>query len=257
MLDFKYIYNSYKNLILTIIALVAILLPIVLIVNNSVDIIKKLKEYKYIGGGTENINSISVSGQGKVYTKPDIAIISLSVITEGKTVGSVQTRNSEKMNTVISFLKDFGIDETNIKTIRYNLNPKYSYEKRSVPEIVGYTINQTLEVKIKELDSIGEILEKSTNAGINQISSLRFTNDDDKALKSEARKLAIEDAKKKAKDLASSLGVKLIKIIGFTEIGGFDYPIYKQLEMGGGAAPQIETGENEIIVNVNLLYEIN
>jgi len=256
MFDFKKVYKNYRNLILTIIALVAILLPIVLVINNGVDIIKKLKEYKYIGGAAENINSINVSGQGKVYTKPDVAIISLSVITEGKTVGSVQTRNSEKMNAVISFLKGFGIDETNIKTIRYNLNPKYSYEKRSVPEIIGYTINQTLEVKIKELDSIGEILEQSTNAGINQISSLRFANDDDKALKSAARKLAIEDAKKKAKDLASSLGVTLIKIIGFTEISGFDYPIYKELGMGGGA-PQIETGENEIIVNVNLLYEIN
>lgn len=257
MIDFMGIYKTYKRLILTIIIITAILLPIVLVVNNIVDIAKKTKEYKYIGGTVENRNSISVSGKGIVYAKPDIAVIDLSVITEGKSIGAVQTENSNKMNAVIEFLKGFNIDENDIKTVRYNISPRYLYVEGKVPEISGYTISQSLEVKIKQLDSIGEILDQSVNNGINQISSLRFSVDDDNELKAEARELAIEDAKTKAKELSNALGVKLVKIIGFTETSDYDYPVYREMAMGGGGIPEIETGENEISVTVNLIYEIN
>jgi hypothetical protein len=87
---------------------------------------------------------------------------------------------------------------------------------------------------------------------------LRFEVDNDDEVKAEARKLAIEDAKKKAKKLASDLGIKLIKISGFDEGTSFDYPIFRELGLGGGAeVPQIEVGENEIAVNVTLIYEID
>lgn len=252
------IYKAYKALILTIIILVVILVPITILLNNIMDIVSKMRAYPYIGADAAYKNTISVGGEGKVYTKPDIAKVSLSVVTEGRNIKSVQDDNSEEINKVINFLKDFGIEEKDIKTTNYGLYPRYNYEDRRIPQIIGYEITQTLEIKIKNLEKIGEILEQSVSVGINQVSSLRFEVDDDEKLKEEARNLAIKDAKEKAKILASQLGVKMLKISGYDEGAGYDYPTYRELGMGGAAeAPQIQVGENEIIVNVTLIYEID
>ena len=164
------------------------------------------------------------------------------------------------MNKVIDFLKGFGIEDKDIKTINYNIYPRYNYENRVIPQIIGYEITQTLEVKVRNLEKVGDILDKSVGAGINQVSSLRFWIDKDEDLKADARKLAIEDAKKKAGTLASNLGIKLVKLTGFTEdTGYYPVPMYKEaVGMGGGGeAPNIQIGENEIIVNVSLIYEID
>ena len=246
-----------KTLFLLFVVLVSCLF-LVLIISGIVGIINKAKESRYIGAGLAYKTTISVKGEGKVYTKPDIAVINLSVVTEGISVKVVQERNSKKMNKVIEFLKDFGMDEKDIKTTAYRIYPRYDYENRRIPQIIGYEITQTLEVKIKDLNKIGEVLEESVDVGINQISSLRFEVDDEEEVKDEARKLAIEDAKEKAKSLASNLGVRLIRIAGYDETTSFDYPIYREFGLGGGAeVPQIEVGENEIVINVTLIYEID
>jgi uncharacterized protein YggE len=207
--------------------------------------------------------NISFSGEGKTYTKPDIATVTLSVVTEGKTVADLQKKNTEKMNKVIEFLKGNGIEEKDIKTTNYNLYPRYDYSQYSskMPQIVGYEITQSLEVKIRNLDKVGEVLEGSVAAGVNQIYSLYFKVDKDEEFKSQAKELAIKDAKKKAAETAKQLGVRLGKLVGYSE-GSNYYPIYanydKAMGIGGGgeSAPSIQTGENEILVNVTLTYEI-
>lgn len=252
------VYKRYKTLVLSIIGLIVILLPTVLVVSYVVKIASELKAYRYIGAGVQYKNTISVSGEGKVYTKPDIALVNLSIVSEGKKVVDVQNQNTEKTNRVIGFLKDSEIKEKDIKTTSYNLYPRYTYEEGKAPRIIGYTITQALEVKIRELDEVGDILEGATDYGVNQISSLYFRVDKDEELKEEAREIAIDEAKKKAKKLASQLGIKLVKISGYSE-SGTTPPIYKGLEaLGrGGEAPQIQIGETEITVNVTLTYEID
>lgn len=252
------IYKSYKTLILVIIILVVILLPITILIDHIMDIASKIRGYPYIGADVAYKNTISVRGEGKVYTKPDIAIINLSVVTEGRNIKAVQDENSEKMNGVVSFLKGFGIEEKDIKTTNYALYPRYDYENSRIPQIIGYEITQTLEVKIRDLEKIGEILEQSVGVGINQVSSLRFAVDKDEELKEEARNLAIKDAKEKAKKLASQLGIRLLKISGYDEGADYTYPIYRELGIGGaGETPEIQVGENEIVINVTLIYEID
>jgi len=249
--------KEYKNIFLGLAIIIAILF-LVLIVSGVIGIFNKIKEGYYIGAEVAYKNTISVEGEGKVYTKPDIALVNLSVVTEGREVKDVQEENTEKMNGVIDYLKEFGIEDKDIKTIRYQISPRYSYEQGRIPKIIGYEINQTLEVKVRETDEIGKILEGSVDVGINQVNSLSFKVDDEEPFKEEARKLAIEDAKEKSKKLASQLGVKLIKISGYNEGTSLDYSIYRELGIGGGAeTPQIEVGENEIVVNVVLIYEIN
>jgi uncharacterized protein len=207
-----------------------------------------------------NVNQISFTGEGKVYTSPDIAFVDFSVVTQGTNIDKVQDDNTKKMNKVVEYLKSFGIEEKDIKTTNYNLYPQYTYENNQIPQIMGYQINQTLSVKIRKIDQAGEILKNVVNAGINQVNSFYFGVENDEEIKEQARQIAIETAKKKAEKMASQIGIRLGKIIGFSESsGGYPVPMYdsyKASGMGGSGTPNIQAGENEIIVNVTLNYEV-
>jgi len=224
--------------------------------------INEIKEGRYIGQESQYKNTIFVSGQGKVLAKPDIGQVVLSVISQATTAAAAQKSNTEKMNKVTKAMKDLGIKEEDLKTASYIIAPRYQYiSGRS--NIIGYEVTQGLEVKIRELDKVGEILGQTASAGANQVGSLTFTFDDPEKLKSEARQEAIDNAKAKAKDLAKSLGVSLGKVTSFNESTSDDstpVPMYSSKEalgMGGGtAAPDIQTGQNEIQIDVSIAYEI-
>lgn len=210
--------------------------------------------------------TISVSATGEVYAKPDLAIINFSVVTEKKTVDEALSENATKMNAVVNAIKERGIEDKDLKTTSFNIYPRYEWYGKSeiYPTgkrvLVGYEVVQTLEVKIREMKKIGEIIEVATEAGANEVSNLQLTIENQDELKKQARKQAIEKTKDKAKELASQLGVKLGKITSFNESSEtpYYYPL-KFAEMAAPAAgetPQIETGQNKISVTVTITYEI-
>jgi len=224
--------------------------------------INTFKEGRYIGQSSQYKNTISVAGEGKVVGKPDIGQVSLSVVSQAATVAVAQKSNTEKMDKVIKAMKDLGVEEEDLKTTSYSIYPRYQYTSgRS--DIIGYEITQALEVKIRDLEKSGDILGQAAAAGANQVGSLSFTFDDPEKIKSEARQEAIGQAKQKAQDLAASLGVSLGKVTSFSEgssDGTTPVPMYSAQEGygvgGGGAAPDIQTGQNEVVVYVNIAYEI-
>ena len=217
-------------------------------------------EGRYAGQSAQYKNTISVTGEGKVSAKPDIGQISLSVVSNAKTVAIAQKDNTDKMNKIIQAMKDLGIKEEDQKTTNYNVSPSYQYfNGRS--EIIGYDITQTLEVKIRDLEKVSDILGKAAASGANQVGSLSFTFDNPEKLKTEARQKAIDNAKTKAQDLAGSLGVSLGKVVSFSESSsGQPVPIYYAGDVlgkgGGGGTPEVQTGQNEINIGVSISYEI-
>ncbi len=233
----------------------------VLIVSTVIDIQNKIRE-------TEN--TITVSDTGTVYAKPDLALTTFSVVTEAKTVAEAMSENTKKMNAIINSAKEQGVEDKDLKTATFNIYPRYEwYEKGTcVPPcpsgkrvLVGYEVRQSLQVKIRDMEKIGIIIEEGTKAGANQVSDLQFTIDNQDELKKQAREQAIEKAKTKAKELASQLGVNLVRISNFSESTAvsrfFGLGIAEEAMGRGGEAPQIETGENKIEVTVIITYEIN
>jgi uncharacterized protein len=241
-----------------------------LVVWVGADIKNKVKEGKYIGRGSEFQRTIQVSGTGEVYTKPDLAITSFSVVTEKKTVEEALLENTRKMNGVIEAIKAEEVEEKDLKTTSFSIYPRYEWRKSEdisfYPEgervLVGYEISQSLQVKIRNMERIGEIIQKATRAGANQVGNLQFAVDKEEEFKDQAREKAIEKAKEKAETLSLQLGIKLVKIVGFSEssqVPRYDYYEKSALGMGGEeeASPQIESGENKIEVSVIVIYEIN
>jgi hypothetical protein len=252
--------NKITGAVLGVLIILAIFL-VAMTVAKIFDTRNAIREGRYIGQNREYKNTIIVSGEGKVFAKPDIGEVTISVLSQASTVALAQKDNVNRMNVVTKAIKDLGVKDEDLKTINYQVNPRYDYSNgRST--IIGYEVRQSLQVKIRELDKAPQILEKATSSGANEVSSLNFTIDDQDKVKNEARKEAIEKAKTKAQDLAASLGVNLGKIVNFSEnYGTTPYPVYyesaKALGMGGGgAAPDIQTGQNEINAGVSITYEI-
>jgi len=244
----------------------SILFLLVLIIWFGVGTFNKIKEGEYIGKNIEERNLITVSGTGEVYAKPDLALISFSVVTEKKEVSEAMKENAEKMNKIINSLKEKEVEEKDLKTTTFSVNPRYEWRDLEFSKgervLVGYEVRQVLEVKIRNLEKIGEIIKTATNAGANQVSGLQLTIDKQEELQSQARKEAIEKAKQRAGELAEQLGIKLVRITSFNE-GWTTYPIRydfmkeSAIGMGGEESPQIETGENKIEISVTITYEIN
>jgi len=238
-----------------------ILLITVLSVYFVVGVINQIKENKYIGADVEVNNTITVTGKGEIYVRPDIAQIVFSVTNEAKTVSAAMSENTAAMNKVIAAMKDEDIKEKDLKTTNFNIYPRYEYEegmwggKRTLS---GYEVSQSLQVKIRDMDNIGDVIQSGADAGANQVGSLNLMIDDEDEYKKEARELAIDEAKQKARELASALGVDLLGIKGFSENSYQPYYFdYARSEGIGAAIPDVEIGENKIEINVSIVYEIN
>ena len=244
---------------------------VVLTVSTVAGIYSKVKESKYIGRNIESISTISVTETGEVYSKPDLAIIDFSVVTEAKTASGAMEKNAETMNKVIDAVKAQAVEAKDLKTIYFNLYPLYEYQKEeclsySCPSgkriLVGYEVQQQLQTKIRDLAKIGDIIEGATTAGANQVGDLQLTIDNQDELEKQARTQAIDKAKSKAENLVLQLGVKLVRIASFSESSYIPfYGLEKAMAVEGGfggaaPAPTIETGENKITVTVTITFEI-
>lgn len=243
-----------------------------------------------------SFRSFSAMGEGKVVTVPDVAEFSFSVVTEGGLdIAALQKQNTEKNNKAIDFVKSKGVEAKDIKTESYSLNPRYQYfdctdrvystvyspsygavssvgsavgvakkvEPCPPPEIVGYTITQSVVVKVRDFAKVGDILSGVVKSGANSVSSLSFRVDNPEAVQAEARTQAIAKAKEKAKALAHDAGFGIGRLLSITEGYSSDRLYYAKATeasgIGGGdsaASPSIEAGSQEVTVTMTLTYEI-
>jgi len=218
------------------------------------------EEYNYIGKAVRDRDTITISGEGKVTAKPDLVRISLGVQTDAATVKTAQTQNTDKMNAIIAALKDLGVESKDIQTSNYSVYPKIDWSNGR-QNITGYTVSQNVEVKVRELDKAGDVLAKAGELGANQIGGLDFTIDDPTSLQDQARVKAIQDAQKKAKELADQIGLHIIKVVTFSESNYTPQPVpmmAKSLDMNAGAAaaPAIQAGSLDVTSDVSVTFEV-
>lgn len=218
----------------------------------------------YFFNKTDQEDRFSVSGSAVVYAKADIANISVGLKTEvKKTAAEATLENSKTMNKILEAVRDLEIEDKDIKTTNYNLRPVYNWTESRGQVLKGYEVSQNVTLKIRNLESIGAIIERTTELGANQVGDINFTIDDEFDLKNEAREMAIEKAKEKAGLIASQAGLKLGKLKGVSETSYSPIiPTYSNnmkemaFDLVAGGAPSIEVGQNEIRAEVTLIYEV-
>jgi hypothetical protein len=218
-------------------------------------------------------DTVTVQGDGQATLPPDVARVSFTVQNTAVTVVDAQAATTKQANAALEFVKEQGVADKDAKTLSYNISPQYSYPNpcpsgtacpmySGTPKIVGYEVSETIQVTMRDLTAVGTMLNGLGKLSVQNISGPAFALDDSTAGYDAARADAIAKAKTQASLLAKQLGVRLGKIVNFSESsGGYAYPMMAY-GMGGGVAdtkassPNIPTGENTYSASVSITYEI-
>ena len=209
----------------------------------------------------KQVPMINVSGEGKVKVAPDQALISISIETKGTKAEEVKRENDKKMDGILKFIKKSNIAAEDFQTQRISLNPNYDYEKKKY----NYIATQSVQILLKDLSKYDTLMEGLVNEGINRIDNVEFKSSKMVQLQSDARKLAIKDAKAKAEDFVSVLGQKVGKAIVISDNSQSYIPqprmyAMKSMSMDKAESAPRETlaiGEIEIIANVSVSFVLD
>jgi len=211
--------------------------------------------------------TISIQGTGTITAKPDIASFSFNVHSEEETQEATQAKAAERENAILSYLREQGVADEDLKTSGYNLSPRYEYKIDTTCRTycpgeqvqIGYQVDETVTVTVRDLARAGEFIAGAGARGAENISQLSYSIEDDAAFREEAIALAVKDAYEKAKTRAKSLNMRLGKLQSFSEqFSEPYYPVYStkamSLDESSSATPELPTGEREIKASVSATY---
>jgi len=204
---------------------------------------------------------ITVSGEATISAEPDQAQIDIGVVTQARTAPEASKENAERLSRVLAEVKKLIGKGDEVKTSGYSLAPNYRYPQGGKPEIVGYTASNTLRIKTTNLSLVGRLIDSAMQAGANNVNRLVFTLKDELSAQLEALKMASAKAKAKAEAVASSLGLKVVRIAAVNEGERTVQPIYRQaMAARAEAAPAptpVEPGTVEVRSTVSMTVEVS
>ena len=209
----------------------------------------------------DTLRTLSVNGSGRVNAVPDVADINIGVFEQAKEAGAASQAAARSMDAVVQTLLALGIDEKDIQTTNISLNAVTDWNKQP-PKITGWEARNTVNVTVRDIELVGEVVDATVDSGANQVNGISFRVEDPTAAQELARVAAVEDARAKADQLAEAAGVEIVGVVSISESGGQQpQPIYMaRQEMAFAADAAVATpvlpGEVELSVNVFIQYEI-
>lgn len=207
----------------------------------------------------ETAATITVTGDGAVDARPDMATVSLGVTTQGATAAAAMADNSAQLAAVLERLRAAGIEERDLQTSGLSLNPNWqpTADGRS-SEIVGYVASNMLTVRVRKLDGLGAVLDAAVTDGANTFNGLSFGLADPAPAMNEARRRAVADAMARAKLLTEAAGVPLGTVLSISEGGGFGgpVPVYKMDAAPAARAVPVAGGEVTTSASVTMVFAI-
>jgi hypothetical protein len=216
------------------------------------------------GGATQAVagedtaaRGITVVGIGKVTGKPDIARVTVGVETQGPSLQTAVDENKAKMNVLLDTLKQQGVAEKDMRTSNYSVYTERlaASDGAGTNQLIYHVANQ-VEVTVRDVNQLGDVLDKAVAAGANNIYGVYFNVEDTAKLETDARAKAVADAQERAADLARLNGVELGEVLSVSEVIGGATPVYRVAEgMGGGGTP-VQPGELEVSVSLQITYAI-
>ena len=203
---------------------------------------------------------ISLSGHGEVRATPDIAYVTSGVVTQGATAAEALAANTKAMTDLFAALRESGIEDRDVQTSNFSVQPRYDFSNNQAPKMVGYDVSNNVTVTLRKVDTLGTLLDRMVQSGSNQISGISFDVSKPDDAMDEARKLATEDATRKAKVYAKAMGIELGNVMQVSEGSAAQppMPMVRSTMMKADAAPPVPmaAGEQTLAVDVNVIWEI-
>lgn len=206
--------------------------------------------------------TVHVTGSGSVVGEPDIATLNLGVSVEKASVEEAREAAASAMTAVIESLEVNNVAEKDIQTENFSIHPQYDYTDNG-RVLRGYRVNNTVSAKVRELESLSDIIDDAAAAGgdIVIVNAIQFMIEDATALQTQARALAVKNAEAKAQTLAEASGVTLGKPVTITETqsGGGPRIAFAEsaaFDNSARSSTPVQAGELAVTVNVTIVYEI-
>lgn len=206
--------------------------------------------------------TLSVTGNGKADAAPDVAYLTLSVETLAKNASQAVKDNAETSNKVIQVIKSKLGKTDKVSTAGYSLTPVYEYNNQTnKSDFKGYRASNKVIVEAYNLKEIGNIIDATAEAGLNNIESLSFDTTKRDEFRREALTRAVNDAKTTAETLAKAAGVKITRILQLSPSFDYPVPVYRDYALAKEAAPAapptpIEPGDISVSASVSIVFEI-
>lgn len=207
----------------------------------------------------DTLRQITVTGQGRSEAAPDMATITLGVVTERPEAADAMRANSEQVADMLVLLAKEGIDARDMQTSNLSLHPRYLHRNNEVPQITGFVANNTVSIRVRELDNLGGILDRVLTSGVNQLHGLSFGFADPQAQQDAARRAAMTEARRKADLYAEAAGVVAMRVISITETGAaLPHPVMMMEAQAMSRAADVPIAQGEVTTQaqVTVVYEL-
>lgn len=207
------------------------------------------------------IPSVTVSGKGELRAAPNEAEITVGVVTQDTSAAQAMEKNNNAVQQLLVALEEMGIARRDIRTTSFNVSPQYNYDRegRLPPEIIGYQASNQVQVKVRELEQLGTLLDQLIQQGANQVHGVQLSVRDEQQRLDEVRQQALNDARRKAELYAKAAGARLGRVLLVEETPqGFPGPMPRQhfaAEARAATVP-IAPGEQTLEVDVQVTFAL-
>ena len=199
---------------------------------------------------------ITVTGVGVVWAEPDQAAVEVGWTGVEALAGEAVTRASAAIGAIREALERLGIAAHDTRTTGYFVWREERWDERGEPHVLGYRVSHNLQVVVRDVDQVGEVITAATAAGANQVGGITFTVADRRAPEAEARGLAVAAARDRASQLAELSGLTLGAALGIEEIGPrVPAALEAAMDVGGVGGPQVAAGRHAVEVVVRITFD--
>ena len=207
---------------------------------------------------TDHTGTIVVTTTGRVAVQPDVADLRLGVSISRETVAEARSEAATTMTAILGAIRAAGVRDLDIRTSMLGLQPRYDYREGKPPRLVGYELSTTVEVTVRDLGRVGDVVDGSLHAGATSLDGLSFRLDDPTEPERAARVAAVTEARARAEILAAAAGVGITGVLEIVEGGGSTMPFPRgkaeRMMMAADVATPVESGSTEIAVTVTVTF---
>lgn len=206
---------------------------------------------------------ITITGAGLAAAAPDLVTVTIGVETRAETAEAALAENNAKARALADAARAAGVAARDVQTSGLSLFPIYERRGASLaggdgpPKLTGFQVGNALRLRLRDMATVGETLTALVAAGANQMRGIAFSIDDDQALRDEARRAAVADARRKAALYAEAAGVTLGPILSISETGAAGAPRFEAAarSLAADAVP-VEAGETSVSAAVTIVWRI-
>lgn len=171
-------------------------------------------------GGCGRETLLSVNASSTTRSAPDLAVVTLGVLARGATAQAAQQAQSERMSAVMVATRAAGVEDDEVQTVGYSIEPQYAYPRNAAPRVTGYVSRNIVTVRMRDLSAVSRLIDATVAEGANELNGIQFTYQDEEASREAARAQAVETARARAERYAAAAGMRVVGIDSITEPGG-------------------------------------